>query len=87
MSLAEKMSGVRPPNSKTQGESDVIEKRPTDRLESGLEHETLEFEEESPCGSMALGKQRHADTPLAIEPEKHLSPRATSKEFTFPKSN
>ena len=38
-------------------------------------------------GSMALGKQRSSEEVLATEPEKHLTPRATSKEFVFPKSN
>ncbi len=47
----------------------------------------LAFEDEIPCGSMALGKKRNDDQPIDIEPEKHLTPRASSKEFPFPKSN
>ena len=39
------------------------------------------------CGSLELGKQRQQDAPQNIDPEKHFTQRATSKEFHFPKSN
>ena len=58
-----------------------------DLMEAGPDSDTLLTEIEKPCGSMELGKQRNQDKPLATEPEKHLTPRATSKEFYFPKSN
>ena len=41
----------------------------------------------SSCGSLELGKQRQQDAPQNIDPEKHVTQRATSKEFHFPKSN
>jgi hypothetical protein len=44
-------------------------------------------QDEKPCGSLELGKHRRDDAPVVTEPEKHLSQRATSKEFYFPKSN
>jgi hypothetical protein len=43
--------------------------------------------DDSSCGSLDLGKQRQQDAPLNIDPEKHVTQRATTKEFHFPKSN
>lgn len=39
------------------------------------------------CGSLDLGKQRQQDAPQNTDPEKHVTQRATSKEFHFPKSD
>ncbi len=41
----------------------------------------------SSCGSLELGKQRQQQAPQNIDSEKHVTQRATSKEFHFPKSN
>ena len=60
---------------------------PTAELESGIAGETPEFESEAQCGSLALGKQRNQEAAVTTEPEKHLTPRAAAKEFSFPKSN
>ena len=39
------------------------------------------------CGSLELGKHRQQDAPQTTDPEKHVTQRAPSKEFHFPKSN
>ena len=39
------------------------------------------------CGSLDLGKHRQEDAPQTTDPEKHVTQRAPSKEFHFPKSN
>ena len=38
-------------------------------------------------GSLDLGKHRQQDAPVNTDPEKHVTQRAPSKEFHFPKSN
>lgn len=38
-------------------------------------------------GSLDLGKHRQKDAPVNTDPEKHVTQRAPSKEFHFPKSN
>lgn len=39
------------------------------------------------CGSLDLGKHRQQDAPVTTDPERHVTQRASSKEFHFPKSN
>ena len=43
--------------------------------------------DDSSCGSLDLGKHRQQDAPQNTDPEKHVTQRAPSKEFHFPKSN
>lgn len=72
------------------------EKRDLDSIGTGaVETVAREYETQSamlsdaqgPCGSLQLGKQRRQSEVVTTEPEKHLSPRAATKEFSFPKSN
>ena len=55
--------------------------------------DNLEFDTQPPCGSLELGQQRQHDSEgpeypaQATDAEKHLTPRAATKEFSFPKSN
>lgn len=52
-----------------------------------------QFDTDPPCGSLELGQQRQQDSEDAEYPaqardaDKHLTPRAATKEFSFPKSN
>lgn len=81
-------SAARPDEVSEQGPDAVLATRQLGRTLAATTDETsLAFEDKAPHGSMALGRKRSDDQPLAIEPEKHLTPRATSKEFFFPKSN
>ena len=72
-----------PPNKKhlTTPDSSNISS-PTDVVANDLANN-----ENAPCGSMELGKHRQQDATQNIDPEKHVTQRATSKEFHFPKSN
>lgn len=62
-----------------------------DHLDTSSSSETvspvLPDSDSSSCGSLDLGKQRQQDAPQSTDPEKHVTQRATSKEFHFPKSN
>lgn len=75
-------------NKNTEFDTRNVRQRP-DRIEDIMEDGTVALllqQGEKSCGSLDLGKHRNDDAPLLIEPEKHLSPRAPSKEFHFPKS-
>lgn len=70
-------------------ESEASAERPveSDTKSDTVVSTTSEADESSKTGSLVLGKQRSNEQVISTEPEKHLTPRATSKEFVFPKSN
>ncbi len=85
MTSHDKLSKGSPPlTSDTPTANNVASANQADATAQGYE---IEFGVDKPRGSMELGKQRNREDGVATEPEKHLTPRATSKEFFFPKSN
>ena len=76
-------------NKTSQSDPSSPHQRPVDEQQNANETDNALslHQDEKPCGSLELGKHRNDDDPVRTEPEKHLSARAPSKEFYFPKSN